>query len=235
MISELIVTSLTRGAYEEVFNNHLGKSLKQRDFVHRVLWLPGGSWVFNIAYRWELVRGLAKQHPETDLLCIDADEEVHEDPWPILRVVRNHCDFGACVMRGLNEPESLLGATIFLPAGPKRIALLDAWIAENSRCPQIWDQTNLQNLMGEVVPAEGPQLPPKLLERLSQPGPKYKHAIRGVKYLRGGPSSQFVWCWLPVEYGTPYDPGHRHWVPRNTRPIIEHYHVGFDMKQRGLA
>lgn len=236
-MKELIVSTISPGVYERVFAEHLGKTLDALKLSSHIIPLPTGrAWLQNINDRWLLVRALCDRMIDVDILCIDADMELRENPWPLLQDIRNDCDFGACIMRGLWEPKSLLGAVIFLPAGPRRIGLLDAWIAANTSHSKEWDQVNLQGLMGQGAEVTEGRAQPQNIDRFITPGSNYKHATRGVRYfLQADADRPFCWAWLPVEYGTPFDRAHRLWMPRGIQPIIEHYHVGADLVSQGKA
>jgi hypothetical protein len=145
-VSELIVGCYTPGAYAQVAREHLLKSLRDHDrpLACAVREMPDrGSWILNNSACQLYLRGIHDEYPDTDFLYVDVDGEVHADPWPYLRQFRGHCDVAAHFFKG----KELLSGTLYLPAGPRRAMLLDAWIAMNETHPDIWDQKNLQTLV----------------------------------------------------------------------------------------
>ena len=146
MPGELVVGCYTLGDYAEVAKDHLLKSVNALGLPYIIQEIPDrGFWVLNNSACQLFLRSMESEWPEDDFLYVDVDGEVHSDPWPFLRTLRGKCDVAAYLLDG----KELLSGTLYLPAGPNRIRLLNQWIARNEENPGRWDQKNLQTLIGE--------------------------------------------------------------------------------------
>lgn len=152
----LIVGCYTVGDYEREANERLIPSVRALGLPSVIRSMPSrGTWVLNNSACQLYLRRIVEEFPKANLLYIDVDGYVHADPWPLLETIV--CDVGAYFLRGTE----LLSGTLYLPARPRRVELLDRWIAKNSKQPEVWDQYNLQILLLEDPSFVVAHLPPE--------------------------------------------------------------------------
>ncbi len=137
-----VIGCYTAGHYCEVAKRYLLPSVQSLGLSHAIREMSSlGGWVANGFACQLFIRRMCEEMPGEDLLFLDADAVVRSDPWPFLKSL--DCDMAGYYLRGTE----LLTGTLYLPAGPRRVAIMDEWIAENRRYPHRWDQINLQNLL----------------------------------------------------------------------------------------
>lgn len=120
-----------------------------------------GGWKANTYYKAEFLRAMLDEHPDRNLLWLDADVEVKQYP-ALLDVVV--ADIAVCIMdwskyeaHSSNDPE-LNTSVIFLRNNERVRCIMDAWIAENAKQYDVmkWEQRNLQNVLYDW---KGPDTP----------------------------------------------------------------------------
>ena len=137
-MSQLIVSYYTQGAYAKEADR-LRRSLDRLDLAYTLEEIPPFShWSDAVRYKPRFLAEMRKDHPESDLLFVDADAVVWQDPWPYINKIE-HCDMAVCRICPLNNScNYILSGTIYLPANGQRTnELLDAWIQVDTKEPDL--------------------------------------------------------------------------------------------------
>lgn len=103
-----------------------------------------GSWIKNVELRAEFLKGLLADHPDDNIVWIDADGIVER--YPILFHELEGYDLAAHYLDRRSGRE-LLGGTLFLSNTEATRGIMDEWIEESRRLERYKDQRGLQNLL----------------------------------------------------------------------------------------
>jgi len=149
-VKKVVVGCYTPGDYEREAHERLIPSVRALGLEHDIRQIPSrGSWILNNSACQIFLLGIAKEYPDAHLLYIDVDGMVRSDPWPYLLSL--DCDIGVHyfrhgrIARRMNE--ELLCGTVYLPPVTCRQNLLERWVTENEKHPDVWDQRNLQTMI----------------------------------------------------------------------------------------
>ena len=141
---QLIIACYTAGVYAKEAEEKLLKSVRELGLPHDVREIScQGTWVANGFACQEFILSMEREMPGVDFLFLDVDAMVRSNPWPYLEKL--DCDLAGHYFKDTE----LLTGTLYLPATTRRIQLLTEWIQQNHEHPNIWDQKNLQRLLGE--------------------------------------------------------------------------------------
>jgi len=130
------------------------RTLDAHRLVYDVRSVPGrGSWVRNCAMKSEFIRDRMLDHPAQPLVWLDSDARVMKSPGLFTDLI---CDFAAHLKGG----SELLSGTMYFGPTPNAWKLVQAWVAECQRSPEVWDQKSLQKVLPTIDGLEGIILPP---------------------------------------------------------------------------
>lgn len=139
----LVISYYTEGSGYEEESKRLKESLLRLGIEHQIDCLPSrGSWQRNTQMKAEFILEKLKKEMRP-VLFVDADAMF--DQYPVLFDNFSH-DF-ACHYR--NEKE-LLSGTLYVGGGDLSRTILQEWIEENKRNPNLWDQKNLQTVLSRI-------------------------------------------------------------------------------------
>ncbi len=118
-------------------------SLKRTDVPFDVTVMPSnGDWVANCALKSRFLLEKRKQL-RGPLLYVDVDAVFHRSPWPYLK------GYDGDVAVYIERNGVLASGTILINDTTPALKLLSAWVAEQERRPQDWDQWVLKDIVQE--------------------------------------------------------------------------------------
>ena len=132
-------TGYTHEARE--LNNSLRKWGLERD----IQTVPNlGTWQANTQYKAIFMKGMLRKHAPKPVVYVDADARFRRYP----ELFDNFAaDFAAHWRKFDNNGNrrllELLSGTLYFANTPRAYEIVDAWIAENKRNPETWDQKTL--------------------------------------------------------------------------------------------
>lgn len=136
----LFVSFYTPGLYEQKAKD-LILSLHRMGLDYEVDRVEDlGSWQSNTIFKAEFIKRKMEQNPTRNIVWLDADAVIRQYPhlfWEI------EGDFAANYFRGWQ----LSSGTVFFKGNRRAKLLVNAWIKENKKNPEIWDQQNLQTVV----------------------------------------------------------------------------------------
>lgn len=103
-----------------------------------------GSWETNCALKPKILQSALKQLKD-DILYVDIDSRLLRPLPPIKHPeVPGLCWWNAYFN---NYERELLSGTIYIPNNEAGVTLLDLWVEEQARTPEVWDQKTLQKVV----------------------------------------------------------------------------------------
>ncbi len=116
-------------------------SMQAHALPYRVASLPPfKNWTEAIAYKPVFIETMLHQHPDKDILYVDADAAFKS--WPTLFEDYPH-DIGVF----LRPDRELQSATIYVKNNPKGQFIVNRWVEEQYKRPKTWDQKTLQSVI----------------------------------------------------------------------------------------
>ena len=121
-----------------------------------------GSWIANVQQKAVVIWRMLEMYQTRPIVWLDADARVKLYP-DLLMKMSPDTDFAAYfipdVFKNTNKrpwgpersPEALAGGTMYFGnTGPARM-LVSGWIAECQCHPRVWEQQNLQRMVGKML------------------------------------------------------------------------------------
>ena len=100
-----------------------------------------GGWQKNTHYKARFIKAMLKKH-RRPILFLDSDAIIHRYPFLFN-------DLDADMACHFKQGSELLTGTIYFANSKKAMKLIDLWIGINNRRPRIWEQRNIQDVIGE--------------------------------------------------------------------------------------
>jgi hypothetical protein len=140
-------------AYAKVFNERLGRSLKEiPDIPNKIYQVSSrGSWLNNIAIKPEIIKR-AMFETQKNILWVDADAMFTTYP-KLMDTVPDNCDLmyhtlDHSVWYGTNTNRmEIFNGTIYLRNNVKTHVLLDEWIARCAINPRLGEHRHFESLV----------------------------------------------------------------------------------------
>jgi len=133
----LIVSYYTKNTGYEKEAKRLEESIKKFGLEYDIEEIESlGDWQKNTHYKATFIRKMMDRHPNRDLLWLDVDAVVHR--YPIL-----FDDIDTDLAIHYKDGKELLSGTLYFSNNERIKKLVDAWIEENKKNPDIWEQKNL--------------------------------------------------------------------------------------------
>jgi len=186
-VKKVVVGCYTPGDYEREAHERLIPSVRALGLEHDIRQIPSrGSWILNNSACQIFLLGIAKEYPDAHLLYIDVDGMVRSDPWPYL--LNLNCDIGVHYMNHgrvvRRLVEELLCGTVYLPPTSYRVNLLERWVAENEKHPDVWDQRNLQNMIDRDRDIRVARLPAEYCCIFDTHRRRYPHIVPVIEHFQ---------------------------------------------------
>lgn len=122
----------------------LRRSMVRHGLEYEITEVPNlGSWQRNTQHKAVVIRDAMGRYPGRPVVYVDIDAEITRYPAEFFRpsFIDAH-DFAVHWRKGRGMAE-LLSGTLWLRNNSASRALVAAWIEENRRCPDVFDQRNL--------------------------------------------------------------------------------------------
>jgi hypothetical protein len=154
----LAVSFYTKDTPYVALANRLEASLKNCQLPYLIEGVDSlGDWYKNTTFKATFLQRVCEKHGNKfDILWIDADAIVRQDPRPVLE--RTDCDLGAVFRKG----QELLTGTLLLRHNDRTHQLFGLWKAQCALRPRVWEQKNLQAVLNKVEGLKVVALPPSL-------------------------------------------------------------------------
>lgn len=140
-----IVSYYTRNTSYELEAKKLMESLEKLGLPYEIEAIDSlGSWQKNTHYKAIFIRKMMEKHDE-DVVFLDADCVVRR--YPDLFDEINAHEYEAGLAVHYYKGKQLASGTMFFANCPGVQALVDSWIEENEKNPDVLEQKNLQNVL----------------------------------------------------------------------------------------
>lgn len=159
MSNFIVVAYYTTGTGYEAEARKLVASLLRVGVAYHVEAVPNlGSWQKNTHHKAEFILGMLDLHAaQGDLrpvVAVDADAIFHAYPGLFdtldCDAAFSYRNYAAHPSRARRAGRELLSGTIYFANNDAARAIIREWIAENKRNPAMWEQRNLQAVVGRL-------------------------------------------------------------------------------------
>jgi hypothetical protein len=106
-----------------------------------------GTWIQNVQYKANFLKEMLLKHPGRPVVWVDCDAEIKSDPILFNNIRESFaCHFRKRTHRTqyIDEQGELLSGTLYFKNNKKSLKLINLWIEENERAPNMWDQQTLR-------------------------------------------------------------------------------------------
>ena len=100
------------------------------------------KWVHNCAMKPEILLE-ARKRIRGPILYLDVDAFMHQDPWGYLE------QYDGDMAVYISPEGELVSATIYLADTEDCIRILEKWVSDQLKSPDVWDQKILQDIMDQ--------------------------------------------------------------------------------------
>jgi len=143
--------------YQEVAHEYLMSSLYEHNIINSDIRgiLNLGSWSKNTSYKPTFIKQMLENHPDKDIVFLDADAEVIQYPALFDAIPEEYniavhlLDRDKWYNRDAGGVEELLSGTLFVRNCPEALDLVEKWERLCAVEPTRWEQKLLQTIIEE--------------------------------------------------------------------------------------
>lgn len=151
----IVISYYTRDTGYEIEVKRLISSLRRFNLEYDIEGIENlGNWQKNTHYKASFIKKMLEKHKRA-VLFIDADAEIKQYPFFFNELDKDFAcyfrDYSQFPRSSRREGKELLTGTLYFADTKAAHDLIDAWIKENEKNPNLWEQKNLERAFNRQI------------------------------------------------------------------------------------